>query len=55
MMISTNSENIYLDELEALIIENEQINPAEVFEEEDHHLYAGIYMDTPEYETLEFI
>lgn len=46
MMISANSENAYLDELEALIIENEQINPAEVFEK-DHHLYAGIYMDIP--------
>lgn len=54
MMISANGENVYLDELEALIMENEQIKSAAVFEE-DHHLSARIYTDIPECEALEFI
>lgn len=54
MMISANGENVYLDELEALIMENDQIKSAAVFEEE-HRLSARIYTDIPEREVLEFI
>lgn len=54
MMISANGENVYLDELEALIMENEQIKSAAVFEE-DHRLSARIYTDISEREALEFI
>ena len=54
MMISANGENVYLDELETLIMENEQIKSAAIFEEE-HHLSARIYTDIPEREVIDYI
>lgn len=54
MMISANGKNVYLDEIEALILENPDIRSAVVFEEE-HRLSARIYTDVPEQEAREYI
>lgn len=54
MMISANGKNVYLDEIEKLILENTDISSAVVFEEE-HRLSAKIYTDIPESEAREYI
>lgn len=54
MIITANGKNIYVDELESLILENPEIKSAAVFEE-DYHPAAKIYTDLPETEVREFI
>lgn len=54
MIITANGKNIYVDELESLILENPEIKSAAVFEE-DYHPAAKIYTDLSEKEAREFI
>ena len=49
MIITANGKNVYVDELEALILKNPEIKSAAVFEE-DFHPAARIYTDLPEQE-----
>lgn len=54
MIITANGKNIYVDELESLILENPEIKAAAVFEE-DYHPAAKIYTDLSEETVREFI
>lgn len=54
IIITANGKNIYVDELESLILENPEIKAASVFEE-DYHPAAKIYTDLSEEAVREFI
>lgn len=54
MIITANGKNVYVDELEKLILENPEIKSAAVFEE-DFHPAARIYTDLPEQEARDYI
>lgn len=54
MIITANGKNVYVDELEKLILENPEIKSAAVFEE-DFHPAARIYTDLPEQEAQSYI
>ena len=54
MIITANGKNIYVDELERLILKNTEIKSAAVFEE-DFHPAARIYTDLPEAEARKYI
>ncbi len=54
MMITANGKNVYLDELEELILKDARIRSAAVFEE-NYSLSAKLYTDIPEREALEYI
>lgn len=54
MIITANGKNVYVDELEKLILENPQMKSAVVFEE-DFHPAARIYTDLPETQVQRYI
>lgn len=54
MIITSNGKNVYVDELERLILENPRIKSAAVFEE-DFHPAAKIYTDLTEDEARRYI
>lgn len=54
MIITANGKNVYVDELERLILENPRIKSAAVFEE-DFHPAAKIYTDLTEDEARRYI
>ncbi len=54
VIITANGKNVYVDELESLILENPDIKAASVFEE-DYHPAAKIYTDLPEEKAREVI
>lgn len=54
MIITANGKNVYVDELERLILKNPEIKSAAVFEE-DFHPAARIYTDLPEAEARKYI
>lgn len=54
VIITANGKNVYIDELESLILENPDIQAATVFEE-DHRPAAKLYTNISEAEAHEFI
>lgn len=54
VIITANGKNVYVDELEKLILENPEIKAAAVFEEEFHPA-ARVYTDLPEAEVRKYI
>lgn len=54
MIITANGKNVYVDEIEKLILENQAIKSVAVFEE-DYHVVARIYTDLSEQEAQTFI
>lgn len=54
MIITANGKNVYMDELEKLIMENVAIKSAAVFEE-DFHPAARLYTDLPEAEVYRYM
>lgn len=54
MILTANGKNIYVDEIENLILENPQIKAAKVYEEA-HHPVASVVSDLPEESVLSYI
>ncbi|MDE6600256.1 MAG: AMP-binding protein, partial [Oscillospiraceae bacterium] len=54
VIITANGQNVYVDELEELILKNPEIKAAAVFEEEFHPA-ARVYTDLPEAEVRKYI
>lgn len=54
MIITANGKNVYVDELEALILENEEMKKVVVYEE-DHHITAAIVTNLKERDVQNYI
>ena len=54
MIITANGKNVYVDEIEKLILENKSIKTAKVFEE-NYHVTASVVSDLSESETRAYI
>lgn len=54
MILTANGKNIYVEELEEMLLKNPQIKTAAVFEE-NHHPAASIVSDLPEENVQEYL
>ncbi len=54
MILTANGKNVYVDELEEMLLQNPLIKTATVFEE-DHHPAASLVSDLPEKEVQDYL
>ena len=54
MIITANGKNVYVDEIEAMLLENPQIKTAKIYEEE-FHITASVVSDLSEEEVQEIV
>lgn len=54
MIITENAKNVYVDEMEELLLQNKKIQKVTIYEE-NHHIAASVISDLPEKEVMDYI